>query len=57
MALMQVTENALELSKDTYGNYVIQHSLAYGTFDQKCEPPARKLFVRVVPQGHASGVA
>ncbi|KAK9904800.1 hypothetical protein WJX75_002758 [Coccomyxa subellipsoidea] len=32
-----VTENALELSKDTYGNYVIQHSLAYGTFDQKVE--------------------
>lgn len=55
---MQVTENALELSKDTYGNYVIQHSLAYGTFDQKCESPATcKLFIYVVPQGHASGVA
>lgn len=32
---MQVTENALDLSRDTYGNYVIQHSLAHGNEEER----------------------
>ena len=37
---MQVTENALDLARDTYGNYVIQHSLAFGSPEEKCAPPS-----------------
>ncbi|EIE19195.1 ARM repeat-containing protein [Coccomyxa subellipsoidea C-169] len=32
-----VTENALDLARDTYGNYVIQHSLAFGSPEEKVE--------------------
>jgi hypothetical protein len=32
----QVKNNALDLSRDTYGNYVIQHSLQHGDAAQRC---------------------
>ncbi|CAL8464526.1 g4061 [Coccomyxa elongata] len=35
--VVEVTENALDLSRDTYGNYVIQHSLAHGNEEEREE--------------------
>ena len=36
----QVEEHALDLARDTYGNYVIQHSLQHGSATQRCRPAA-----------------
>ena len=36
--LAQVHKHALELARDTYGNYVIQHSLQHGDAPQRWVP-------------------
>lgn len=35
---VQVTRNALELARDTYGNYVVQHSLQHGSAAHRSGP-------------------
>jgi len=31
----QVTEDVMDLAQDTYGNYVIQHSLQFGSIAER----------------------